>query len=119
MEGSEDTDTGLPRLLLHSGWARTAIGIVLSLFVALWFQRVHSKENKQRDDGSQPNKLTASTTPVVEEAPSVNDGSDSNTNRWRCACETGFLPPALLKNLGGAEAVLRMGVGQCYHKKNY
>jgi hypothetical protein len=35
-------------------------------------------------------------------------------NNWRCACEGGFLPPGMF---GGAEAVMRMGAGQCYHKK--
>ena len=35
-------------------------------------------------------------------------------NNWRCACEGGFLPPGML---GGAEAVFRMGTGQCYHKR--
>jgi len=40
-------------------------------------------------------------------------------NQWRCACETGFLPPGMLgQSLGGAEAVLRMSTGRCYHKKN-
>ena len=43
---------------------------------------------------------------------SINDG-----NNWRCACEGGFLPPGLLKTFGGAEAVMRLGSGQCYHKQ--
>ena len=34
-------------------------------------------------------------------------------NTWRCACEGGFLPPGF----GGAEAIFRMGAGQCYHKQ--
>ena len=41
---------------------------------------------------------------------------NSNNNQWRCACEGGFLPPGML---GGAEAVFRMGTGQCYHKQSY
>lgn len=43
--------------------------------------------------------------------------SSSNNNQWRCACEGGFLPAGLLQSLGGAEAVFRMGTGQCYHKQ--
>lgn len=42
------------------------------------------------------------------------EGNDNNT--YRCACETGFLPPGLLKSFGGVEAMLRVGTGQCYHK---
>lgn len=38
-------------------------------------------------------------------------------DQWRCACEGGFLPPGLLKSFGGAEAVMRLGTGQCYHKQ--
>ena len=39
-----------------------------------------------------------------------------DTNKWRCACEGGFLPPGLLKTFGRAESVYKMGVGDCYHK---
>ena len=38
-------------------------------------------------------------------------------NQWRCACEGGFLPPGMLKSFGGAEAMMRLGTGQCYHKQ--
>jgi hypothetical protein len=41
----------------------------------------------------------------------------SSASNWRCACEGGFLPPGLLKSFGGAEAVIRMSTGQCYHKQ--
>lgn len=34
--------------------------------------------------------------------------------QWRCVCEGGFLPPGMF---GGAEAVFRLGTGQCYHKQ--
>jgi hypothetical protein len=36
---------------------------------------------------------------------------------WRCVCENGFLPPGLLKSFGSAEAIVRLGTGQCYHKQ--
>jgi hypothetical protein len=39
------------------------------------------------------------------------------SNNWRCACEGGFLPAGLLKSFGGAEAVMRLGTGQCYHQQ--
>ena len=36
------------------------------------------------------------------------------SNNWRCACQGGFLPPAMF---GGAEAVFWAGTGECYHKQ--
>jgi len=36
---------------------------------------------------------------------------------WKCACEFGFIPAGLFKTFGNAEAMMRLGVGQCYHKK--
>jgi uncharacterized protein (UPF0335 family) len=38
-------------------------------------------------------------------------------NTWRCACKGGFLPPGMLQSFGSAEAMMRMGTGQCYHKQ--
>jgi hypothetical protein len=48
---------------------------------------------------------------------SSSSNPNNNDNNWRCACEGGFLPPGLLQTFGGAEAVLRMSSGQCYHKQ--
>jgi len=39
-----------------------------------------------------------------------------NKEKWRCACDGGFLPPSLLKSFGGMESAVRLGLGQCYHK---
>jgi hypothetical protein len=50
---------------------------------------------------------------------SIDTDTDTDTdddNNWRCVCETGFLPPGLLKQFGGMEAMVRMSTGQCYHK---
>mmetsp|Transcript_16842 Transcript_16842/g.19259 ORF Transcript_16842/g.19259 Transcript_16842/m.19259 type:complete len:181 (-) Transcript_16842:146-688(-) len=46
---------------------------------------------------------------------SLNIGNDNK--KWRCACENGFLPPGLLQSFGGVESMMRMGTGQCYHKR--
>ena len=54
-------------------------------------------------------KVTAST--------SDEDAKNATDTNWRCACQGGFLPPGLLKSLGGAEAFMRMSAGQCYHNK--
>lgn len=51
-----------------------------------------------------------------EDEPGLSSGKNIDNN-WRCACEGGFLPPGLLKSFGGAEAVMRLGTGQCYHQK--
>lgn len=52
-----------------------------------------------------------------EEAIMAMENNNKNETGWRCACEGGFLPPGLLQNFSGAEAVLRMSAGRCYHKK--
>lgn len=38
-----------------------------------------------------------------------------NRKVWKCACE--YMPAGLLKTFGNAEAMMRLGIGQCYHKK--
>lgn len=45
----------------------------------------------------------------------INSGSDG----WKCACDGGglFLPPNLMRSLGGPGAALRLGAGGCYHKQ--
>ncbi len=49
------------------------------------------------------------------EKSSINAGNDG----WKCACEGGglFLPPNLMRSLGGPGAALRLGAGGCYHKQ--
>ena len=44
------------------------------------------------------------------------EAKQSNEQKWRCACEGSFLPPSLLRSFGGAEAIFKAGMGQCYHK---
>ena len=44
------------------------------------------------------------------------ENEQSNEQKWRCACEGSFLPPSLLRSFGGAEAIFKAGMGQCYHK---
>lgn len=44
----------------------------------------------------------------------ANDGGG-----WKCACEGGgiFLPPSLMRSVGGPSAFMRAGAGNCYHKQ--
>ena len=67
------------------------------------------KEIKQGNDSK--NKLGSGNGNANNESPKKED------NNWRCVCETGFLPPGMLKNFGSAEAMIRLGTGSCYHKK--
>jgi hypothetical protein len=74
---------------------------------------------RQNDNGGEDGINGDSDESREEDASSADKDNNTNTNNnntWRCACENGFLPPGLLKNFGGAEAVMRMGMGQCYHK---
>ena len=71
-----------------------------------------------------PIKATTMTTNDVLPATrystsTLNSDADSIplTVPWRCVCEKGFLPPGMLKSFSSAEAVVRLGTGQCYHKQ--
>ena len=43
----------------------------------------------------------------------------TNDGGWKCACEGGgiFLPPSLMRSVGGPSAFMRAGTGNCYHKQ--
>ena len=51
------------------------------------------------------------------ELKSEESEKSSDDTTWRCPCENGFLPPGIFKSFGSAEAMFRMGTGQCYHKR--
>jgi len=75
------------------------------------------KRNRNIDVLPSPNeKMNERETREPDAKSSSEKIAFSSSYQWRCACENGFLPPGLLKNLGGAEAMLRMGTGQCFHK---
>jgi len=54
---------------------------------------------------------------LAENSDPVAITSEGNNYGYRCACEGSFLPPGLMQSFSGAEAVIRMGAGQCYHKQ--
>lgn len=82
------------------------------------FQCIFITDNKS-------DKKAASTTNsrTTESSNSANDGGSSNSTAaeqrttWKCSCELGFFPAGMLKTFGNAEAMMRLGVGQCYHKQ--
>jgi hypothetical protein len=97
------------------------------------------KRTVERVGGDSSLVLSTSAASTVQMNSPATEGSNNNSNRknrevpteitreqvndtvsssnWRCACEGGFLPPGMLQSLGGAEAVVRMSTGQCYHKQ--
>ena len=97
----------------------------------------HKKETKENDSNidSNSNIRVGNSTPTPIEAMMATSNalpiqrvSPPTLNRdtedlvplavpWRCVCENGFLPPGLLKSFGSAEAIVRLGTGQCYHKQ--
>lgn len=68
-------------------------------------------KNVDADDLSETNLDTKSEVAIPVD-------SNNAGNKWRCVCESGFVLPGLLQNFSGAESVLRMSAGQCYHKKS-
>ena len=61
----------------------------------------------RKDSNDDPKNLITSQEKVTKQ---------TNEQKWRCACEGSFLPPTLLRSFGGAEAIFKAGMGQCYHK---
>ena len=74
-----------------------------------------TKVEEEVDDDNEAKRSTVKST--IQSKESSSPSPSSNASNWRCACEGGFLPPGMLSSLGGAEAVIRMSTGQCYHKK--
>jgi hypothetical protein len=77
-----------------------------------------SKTATENESPIEEKKSTVEDPKKKDKAPSDEEEEEEDlfamNNNWRCACENGFLPPGML---GGAEAVFRMGVGDCYHKR--
>jgi hypothetical protein len=67
----------------------------------------NQKEDKNIVSPTQPANSTITT----------GENNFNRKTKWQCACEGGiFLPSSILKSFSGAEAVFKMGSGQCYHK---
>jgi hypothetical protein len=86
-------------------------------------EKSNAMNNRQSTSKAAPTATTvAADRPATETSTRKEDAGDdkpgSAENKWRCSCEGGlFLPNNLLKSFGGAEAVFRMGSGDCYHKQ--
>jgi hypothetical protein len=78
----------------------------------------HSVDQDSADKIQSERKDIGSTKyPLKSILTSIN-AERKTQNKWQCACEGGiFLPNSILKSFSGAEAVFKMGSGQCYHKK--
>ena len=76
-----------------------------------------SSKNEETSNKS-AKELKSSETP--NNNSTLGDKEDDGIKKgrvWKCACELGFLPAGMLKTFGNAEAMMRLGVGQCYHKQ--
>mmetsp|Transcript_33115 Transcript_33115/g.55510 ORF Transcript_33115/g.55510 Transcript_33115/m.55510 type:complete len:167 (+) Transcript_33115:176-676(+) len=76
------------------------------------------------DDTTASETIDGEVSKKPKEAVSLDSNKDeedlfkmNDAGNWRCACEGGFLPPGMLKTFGSAEAMMRLGTGQCYHKQ--
>ncbi|CAJ1946370.1 unnamed protein product [Cylindrotheca closterium] len=85
----------------------------------------HMGEQSVQENATKTNVNDDSRTPTEDKVNDTVTTTEDNkediferSNQWRCVCEEGsFLPPALLKTFGPAEAMVRLGTGQCYHKQ--
>ena len=65
-------------------------------------------------------KSSISTTAANTAATTTAASSSISKKTWTmvCTCEQGFLSKSgFMKSFGAAEAILRLGTGQCYHKQ--
>jgi len=76
-------------------------------------EKLDTNQSVRNEDDEDVDKVSSSRDNNTVSSPA--DADDDGDN-WRCVCETGFLPPGLLKSFGGMEAMVRMSTGQCYHK---
>jgi hypothetical protein len=76
----------------------------------------NDKDEKDNTSDKKTHSKTLGDNLKAEEEEIENDLFAMNNNGWRCVCESGFLPPGMLKSFGSAEALIRLGAGQCYHK---
>jgi hypothetical protein len=76
----------------------------------------HDDNEVNHDVTRNPDDTNENVTSTLNPLPKMED-TISMASGWRCACKGGFLPPGLLKSFGGAEAVMLLGMGQCYHSK--
>ena len=57
-----------------------------------------------------------------QDQPNTNDYENTRNGRWKCVCEGGglglFLPPSMMKSMGGPGAAIRLGTGGCFHKQS-
>lgn len=77
-----------------------------------------SKNNETISNTSKDTETNSSETQNSSTSDKEDDNRTVGKGRvWKCACELGFLPAGMLKTFGNAEAIVRLGVGQCYHKQ--
>jgi hypothetical protein len=80
-------------------------------------QKTDETRNEASADAPETSNTEETTNENSTDVTDVTDMFQQNNNNWRCACEGGFLPPGMLKTFGSAEAMMRLGTGQCYHKQ--
>jgi hypothetical protein len=84
---------------------------------------IKNVDNNDIDISVQESIIKSSTQDSAKKSGKTYDDNDKDLfamddkSNWRCICDSGFLPPGMLKTFGSAEAVMRLGTGQCYHKQ--
>ena len=67
------------------------------------------------------NQSVAITTNENSKQHQASTVENDKNGGWKCVCEGGgiglFLPPSLMKSMGGPGAAMRLGAGGCYHKQ--
>mmetsp|Transcript_32908 Transcript_32908/g.68727 ORF Transcript_32908/g.68727 Transcript_32908/m.68727 type:complete len:176 (+) Transcript_32908:62-589(+) len=81
------------------------------------FIRDDSSSSSESAEARNPQEISSNAVDTsIKKATTIQNVQGRN-RLWKCSCELGFLPSGLLKTFGNAEAIVRLGTGQCYHKK--
>mmetsp|Transcript_13910 Transcript_13910/g.20812 ORF Transcript_13910/g.20812 Transcript_13910/m.20812 type:complete len:107 (-) Transcript_13910:110-430(-) len=101
------------------GWLLLLVIAVVSLALLLTYmvdKKITASENDSTaiaEETIHNNEVKGKSSDDSLKQEAANDGG------WKCACEGGgiFLPPSLMRSVGGPSAFMRAGAGNCYHKQ--
>ena len=101
------------------GWLLLLVIAVVSLALLLTYmvdKKITASENDSTaiaEETIHNNEVKGKSTGDSSKQEAANDGG------WKCACEGGgiFLPPSLMRSVGGPSAFMLAGACNCYHKQ--
>ena len=105
----------------EAAWLLLLLLVTAVVSFALLLTYMVDKRMTENDSSPDTNKTISESSEGVFEKRGDNSIKQeiANDGGWKCACEGGgiFLPPSLMRSVGGPSAFMRAGAGNCYHKQ--